>query len=158
MVIVLFFFFCGCQLQTGGAEGKQRQQPQSAFPRLAQGGCAYSEVPVAERDELSGAVAWSIHHWSQGRGLRRNQQKEGHYLDDQASLIWSCGWASYKDSGQQQIGGMRQVDHWGRLAVIWGESTLFNAMIDLEAVHSAYAIKYRYFPLYSVFQSGWWLI
>lgn len=38
------------------------QQPQSTFQRLAQGGCAYSEVPVAERDELSGAVARSIHH------------------------------------------------------------------------------------------------
>lgn len=39
-----------------------QQQPQSAFQRLALGECAYAEVPVAERDELSGTVAWSIHH------------------------------------------------------------------------------------------------
>lgn len=122
MVIVLFFF-CGCQWQG-------QQQPQSAFQRLAQGGCAYSEVPVAERDELSSAVAWSIHHWAQGRGPRRNQQKESHYLDDQASLIWSCGRASYRDTRQEEMEGMRQVEHQGRPAVRRGEGTLYNAMIN----------------------------
>lgn len=77
-------YFCVCISKTRG-----QQQPQSAFQRLALGECAYAEVPVADRDELSGTVAWSIHHWTQGHGPRRNQQKEIHYLDDQASLISS---------------------------------------------------------------------
>lgn len=32
------------------------------FGGLVSGGCAYSEVPVAQRDELSAAVTRSIHH------------------------------------------------------------------------------------------------
>lgn len=61
MVIVLFSFR-GCQRP-------EPQQHQSTFERLVRGGCAYSEVSVAERDELSNAIACSIHHWIWGHGL-----------------------------------------------------------------------------------------
>ncbi len=151
MVIVLFCF-CGCQWQG-------QQQPQSAFQRLAHGGCAYSEVPVAERDELSSAVAWSIHHWTQGRGPKRNQQKESHYLDGQAALIWSCGCASYRDTGRRQMEGMRQVEHRGRPAVGQGESTLLNAMINSRGGTFSICQRISIFSIIQrVFQSGWWLI
>lgn len=63
--------------------------PKVHFRDWPMGECAYSEVPVAERDELSSAVARSIYHTTQGHGPRRNQQKKSHYLDDHPSLISS---------------------------------------------------------------------
>lgn len=45
------------------------------FGGLVSGGCAYSEVPVAQRDELSAVVTRSIHHPVLGRRPRRIQQK-----------------------------------------------------------------------------------
>lgn len=54
-------FLCGCQRP-------EPQQHQSTFERLVRGGCAYSEVSVAKRDELSNAIACSIHHWIWGHG------------------------------------------------------------------------------------------
>lgn len=121
MVIVLSFL-CWCQRQG-------QQQPQSAFQRLAQ--CLLIQRCLWMREmscplPLHGAYITE----RRGRAPGRNQQKESHYLDDRASLIWSCGWASYRDSGQEQMEGMRQVEHRGRPAVRRGESTLFNAMIN----------------------------
>lgn len=92
---MVLFSFCGCQ------RPEQQQQQQSTIQRLDSGGCAYSEVPVAERDELSNAIAWSIHHWIWGHRPGRNQQMEGHYLDHLAPLISSCSCTS-GDTGQTE--------------------------------------------------------
>lgn len=118
MVIELFFFGC------------QWQQPQSAFQRLAQGGCAYSELLWPREMSCPVALHGAYITGRRCRGPRRNKQKESHYLDDQASLISSCDWASYGDTGRGQMEGMRLVERRGRPAVRRRESTLFNAMIN----------------------------
>lgn len=92
MVIVLFSL-CGCQRP-------EPQRHQSTFERLVHGGCAYSEVSVAERDELSKAIPWSIHHWIWGHGLESTDG--GPLLTSQAPLIWSCGCTSYGDTCQNE--------------------------------------------------------
>lgn len=41
-------------------------------------------------------------------------RRESHYLDDQASLISSCGWASYRCTGHGKMERQRQVKHRSR--------------------------------------------
>lgn len=148
-MVIVPFSFCGCQWQGW-------QQPQSTFQRLAHGRCAYSEMPVAERDELSSAVACSIHHWMQGCGPRRNQQMESHYLDDQAPLIRSCGCASYGDTEEEELERMRQVP---RQACSQRQERALSSMpwLILEAVHSAYAKNINIFHYTASFgvDGGW---
>ena len=102
MVIVLLLF-CGCQW-----EGRQR--PQSAFQRLVLGGCAYSEVPVAERDELSGAVAQSIHHWMQRLWTQEESTERKpllRWLGFSDLIMWLCKlWTNWTGAnGEQETGG-----------------------------------------------------
>lgn len=94
--VIVLFSFCGCQRPE-----QQQQQHKSTIWRLGRGGCAYSEVSGAERDELSSAIAWGIHQWIWGHRAGRNQQMEGHYLDHLAPLISSCSWTS-GDTGQTE--------------------------------------------------------
>lgn len=81
--------------------------------------CAYSEMPVTERDELSDAVARSIHHWVHTAALRTKQEstdekkeekKNPQCSDDQPALMGLCGgsaelrrWEGRKQAGRQAV-------------------------------------------------------
>lgn len=138
------FPFCGCQRHGP-------QQHQSTFQRLAHTGCAYSEVPVADRDELSSAVAWSIHHWIQGSGPRWNQQMESHYLDH--SPLWSDHVAVRVTKTQGQRKWEERSRYQGRTMVGQRETTASNAMINSRGI--SICQKHQYFLLRSCFRSGW---
>lgn len=100
MVIVLFSF-CGCQRPA-------QQQHQSTIQRLGCGGCAYSEVPVAERDELSNAIAWSIHHWIWGH-IREESTDGGPLLRSPGSsdrIMQLYNWRYRTDGNDVRVG------HW----------------------------------------------
>lgn len=66
--------------------------------------CAYSEVPVAERDELSNAIARNIHHWIQGPRAGEESTDGGPLLRSPGSsdlIMWlDKSWRHQAERGQ----------------------------------------------------------
>lgn len=134
-MVTVLFSFCGCQAAT----------PKHISKRLAHGGCAYSEVPCGW--ELWAVQCCCMEHTSlrasQGCGPRTNQQMESHYLDDQASLIWSSGsklWRHWTGANGDIEAG-RQLDQ--------EKDGLFNAKINPRGVTLSIGQKPQYCLLYS---------